>query len=194
MDSVELEAYRTRFSDVRKGLASQVDGGMNLIDELLKELSWTKTALEQTKLDLDNEREARRRLQQDAQENKDWKEQLESRPHIVALIDADADGYVFHDDYITMAEKGGENAADSLLAALQQFVRDMAGIPSGIDILVRAYANVGGLGKALERGKRVNDVGQFRAFTKGFSNRQAFFDFIDVGSGKERADFKVREL
>jgi hypothetical protein len=50
--------------------------------------------LKQTKLDLDNECEARRRLQQEVQESKEWKEQQGRRPFAVALIDADADGYV----------------------------------------------------------------------------------------------------
>lgn len=61
-----------------------------------------------------------------------------------------------------------------------------------MDILVKAFANVSGLGGALERDGRLKDVGQFRAFATGFSNRQAFFDIVDVGPGKERADFKIR--
>lgn len=61
-----------------------------------------------------------------------------------------------------------------------------------MDILVRAFANVSGLGAALERDGRLKEAGQLRAFATGFSTRQAFFDFVDVGAGKERADFKVR--
>jgi len=61
-----------------------------------------------------------------------------------------------------------------------------------VDILVRAFANVGGLGAALEHDGRLKDAAQLRAFATGFSSRQAFFDFVDVGSGKERADLKVR--
>jgi hypothetical protein len=61
-----------------------------------------------------------------------------------------------------------------------------------MDILVRAFANVGGLGAALVRDGRLSDAGQLRAFATGFSRRQAFFDFVDVGAGKERADLKVQ--
>jgi hypothetical protein len=71
-------------------------------------------------------------------------------------------------------------------------VRRVTGEPNRIDILVRAFANVSGLGAALVRDGRLNDVGQLRAFATGFSGRQAFFDFVDVGAGKERADLKVR--
>lgn len=60
----------------------------------MKELECTKAALTQTKLDLDNECDARRRLQQEVQEGREWKERQGRRPFVVALIDADADGYV----------------------------------------------------------------------------------------------------
>ena len=60
----------------------------------MKELDSTKAALKQTKLDLDNECDARRRLQQDVQESRELKERQGRRPFVVALIDADADGYV----------------------------------------------------------------------------------------------------
>lgn len=91
-----------------------------------------------------------------------------------------------------MGAKGGEDAADALLAALQAYVRKVTSEPNGMDILVRAFANVSGLGAALERNGRLKDAGQLRAFATGFSRRQAFFDFVDVGAGKERADLKVR--
>uniref|UniRef100_A0A0D2Y836 DUF7923 domain-containing protein n=1 Tax=Fusarium oxysporum (strain Fo5176) TaxID=660025 RepID=A0A0D2Y836_FUSOF len=166
-----LEIYRGRFADIRAGLAGEVDRGMVLIEELMKELECTKAALTQTKLDLDNECDARRRLQQEVQEGREWKERQGRRP----------------------GAKGGKEAADALLAALQQYVRKVTGEPSRMDILVRAFANVSGLGAALERDGRLRDAGQLRAFASGFSSRQAFFDFVDVGPGKERADLKVRE-
>ena len=54
----------------------------------------TKTALKKTRLDLDSECEARRRLQEEVQERREWEERHGRRPFIIALIDADADGYV----------------------------------------------------------------------------------------------------
>jgi hypothetical protein len=61
-----------------------------------------------------------------------------------------------------------------------------------MDILVRAFANVNGLGAALVRDGKLKNAGQLRAFATGFSRCQVFFDFVDVGAGKERADFKVQ--
>ncbi|VUC26772.1 unnamed protein product [Clonostachys rosea] len=189
----DLEAYRRRVSDVSSGLAREVDQGLQLIQELLEKLGSTEAALTQTKLDLDNEVEARRRLQQEAKTNNEWKEQQERQSFVVALIDADADGYVFHNDYLRRGENGGEDAADALQEALAHYVRELGGIPDNAGIMVKAFANLGGLGRALVRDRVLQDAGQLREFASGFSNRKALFDFIDVGSGKERADHKIRE-
>ncbi|CAH0054134.1 unnamed protein product [Clonostachys solani] len=105
------------------------------------------------------------------------KERQGRRPFVVALINADADGYMFYNNFIIKGAKGGEDAADALLARL-------VGQPNKVDILVKAFANVSGLGAALKRGGK--------AFATSFSSHQAFFDFINVRAGKEWVDFKVR--
>jgi hypothetical protein len=71
-------------------------------------------------------------------------------------------------------------------------MQSLPGGQSEADILVKAYANFNGLGSSLQREKRLKDKDQLRTFAAGFSSRQAFFDFVDVGSGKERADLKVQ--
>ena len=63
---------------------------------------------------------------------------------------------------------------------------------NGADIVVKAFANLSGLGSTLQRERRLRDKDLLRAFAAGFSSRKAFFDFVDVGPGKERADLKVR--
>lgn len=57
---------------------------------------------------------------------------------------------------------------------------------------MKAFANIGGLSGALERSGKLRDKNLLRAFAAGFSGRQALFDFVDIGAGKERADHKVR--
>lgn len=91
-----------------------------------------------------------------------------------------------------MGEKGGKDAADALFAELQVYMRELTGVPNNMDILVRAFANISGLGRTLVRDGRLHDINHLRAFATGFSNRQVFFDFVDVGSGKERADYKIQ--
>ncbi|KAH7111385.1 hypothetical protein EDB81DRAFT_830063 [Dactylonectria macrodidyma] len=159
-----LDIYRARFDNVQTGLTREVDRGMVLTEELLNELEGTTAELKQTKLELDNEREARNRLRQEVEEIREWKQRQKRRPFVVALIDADADCYVFHDSFITRGVKGGEDAADTLLVALQQYVRKVTCESDGMDILVRAFANVSGLSAALQRSGRLNGEGQLRAF------------------------------
>lgn len=79
-----------------------------------------------------------------------------------------------------------------MLKAVRQHVSRLSGEWCDVDIVLRAFANVDGLGAALARGGKVRDVGQFRDFVAGFNNRQPLFDIVDVGAGKERADHKLR--
>jgi hypothetical protein len=65
---------------------------------------------------------------------------------------------------------------------------------AGVEIVVRAFANVDGLSLKLVRDGVIKDRMVLRAFFAGFSNRLALFDFVDVGSGKERADNKIRGM
>ena len=60
------------------------------------------------------------------------------------------------------------------------------------NILVRAYANVRGLGEACVRNGKMKSGASFQSFAQGFTRRQALFDFVDVGTGKEEADNKIR--
>jgi len=98
----------------------------------------------------------------------------------------------FQDRFITKAMKGGEHAADELLARAREYLRGIMNDSEKLDILVKAFANLEGLAFALVRDGRLKDAGQLRAFVTGFSSRLAFFDFVDVGVGKERADHKIR--
>lgn len=44
------------------------------------------------------------------------------------------------------------------------------------------------------RNGSVEDPSLVREFALGFTQARASFDFIDVGYGKERADFKIRGM
>lgn len=60
------------------------------------------------------------------------------------------------------------------------------------DIVVRAYANLKGLTKALHRDGKMQTTADLGLFAQGFTQRQSLFDFVDVGPGKEEADEKIR--
>jgi len=63
-----------------------------------------------------------------------------------------------------------------------------------MDIMVRAYANLKGLAQACFQSGKLKHAADLGFFAVGFTKRQALFDFVDVGAGKERADYKIRGI
>jgi len=90
--------------------------------------------------------------------------------------------------------QGGELAADALHNELQQFVRNHPAVPNGVDIFVKAFAKMSGLGPTLQQAGKVRNQEQLRAFAAGFSQRKPFFEFIDVGPLTDGADDKLKGL
>lgn len=60
-------------------------------------------------------------------------------------------------------------------------------------IVVHVVLNLQGLGRRLQSCGLISQPDQLVEFGRGFSLAQPLFSFIDVGSGKERADHKARE-
>ena len=90
-------------------------------------------------------------------------------------------------------EEGGEAAADELLVKTREHMRSFMKDCDKIDVVARAYANLKGFGKACVRtGRMKNSSDDLHSFANGFTQRQALFDFVDVGTGKEQADDKIR--
>ncbi|KAJ3455366.1 hypothetical protein MRS44_013966 [Fusarium solani] len=186
--SPQPQSYRQRLKELRIAEEQRSD----LIEELITKLEDTDAKLEQAELDLQAEQDARRRLQQDMLALRNRGRIVERRPFAVVLIDADADGYAFQDRFIKAASTGGEEAADELLTATQEYLRTIVDDSDRLDVVVKAFAHLDGLGSRLVREARVKDTAQVRAFCAGFSSRLPMFDFVDVGFGKERADNKIR--
>ncbi|KAK2051073.1 hypothetical protein LY76DRAFT_465719, partial [Colletotrichum caudatum] len=137
--------------------------------DLLERLDRTESSLKQTKFDLENECDARRRLQDEAQQHRDWREHQSRSRFVVALIDADADEYVFRDDFIKKGEGGGKNAADALQAAMHSHINELYGGRFHLDIVVRAFANLSGLEMSLKRDSRLQNCSHLRDFVTGFN-------------------------
>lgn len=64
--------------------------------------------------------------------------------------------------------------------------------PKTIPVMVKAYANLSGLAQACVRDKKLGSTVDMHQFWIGFSRRYPLVDFVDVGSGKEEADNKLR--
>ena len=91
-------------------------------------------------------------------------------------------------------EKGGKDAADELLARIKDYLKTIKTDSDDMDVMVRAYANLKDLTHACVRSGKVKHTADFGLFAIGFTKRQALFDFVDVGAGKERADNKIRGI
>ncbi|KAF2690630.1 hypothetical protein K458DRAFT_61161 [Lentithecium fluviatile CBS 122367] len=169
-----------------------------LIEELLDKLEKTEAKLAQTELDLNSEQNVRRTLQAEVVEAKDRESALAQkqsrRPFVLVLIDADADGFLFQDKFITRRAQGGEALADELLVRTREYLRPQFEDADTLDIIVRVYANLEGMANYLVRQDKVRNLGQLRAFATGFCGRISSFDFVDTGVGKEGSSArKVRE-
>ncbi|KAL8849542.1 MAG: hypothetical protein Q9221_005476 [Calogaya cf. arnoldii] len=100
----------------------------------------------------------------------------------------------FHDHFLNKNEVGGRLAADELSVQVKQYINNHNLDTENMDVVVRAYANVRGLGKACVKNNLMKSTADLGLFANGFTGRHPLFDFVDVGLGKERADHKIREL
>ncbi|PSN64190.1 hypothetical protein BS50DRAFT_99889 [Corynespora cassiicola Philippines] len=145
-----------------------------------------------------SEQNVRRTLQAEVVDTKERESALAQkqarRPFALVLIDADADGFLFQDKYLTRKAQGGESLADELLIRVREYLRTDFEDADSLDIVVRIYANLEGMANFLVRQDKVRNLGQLRAFSTGFCGRISSFDWIDVGVSKEgNSGRKVRE-
>lgn len=99
---------------------------------------------------------------------------------------------IFDDRLIQKAEAGGKEAASILWGAVRDYVhKKIPDLSSDYKIVTRIYANLKGLGDVCNRAGILDNPNHMEEFTRGFTGSKQLFDFIDVGSGKDRADDKI---
>jgi hypothetical protein len=109
---------------------------------------------------------------------------------VLILIDADHDGYTFGDDYITRGADGGQSAARELQKGVQTQLH-ARGVDENVLVMVRAFANTEAVSKILGESGVDEPKTKMARFIQGF-NQVKFCDFVSVGSGKDRADEKIK--
>lgn len=93
--------------------------------------------------------------------------------------------------------KGGERAAHTFRQHIETLIREDDG---GSDtlihcrVMVRVYVNFTGLSGALIRKGIIASSNDLCLFANGFTSSEPLFDFVDVGSTKEVADYKIRGM
>jgi hypothetical protein len=97
----------------------------------------------------------------------------------------------FKDDYYLNVD-GGRKAALDLRASVQDYLKKQQPQLSSLPIVVKAFANEDGLSHLLVKAKIIKSPGLLGDFAKGFSQAYNTSDFVLVGSGKDRADEKIK--
>ncbi|KXX77112.1 hypothetical protein MMYC01_205401 [Madurella mycetomatis] len=156
-------------------------------DALSQLLNQHETLIEsyrRLKSDYEEEREAREKYKQMAKGQ-------ERNPFVLVLVDGD--GYVFNDSLIAKRAEGGSAAAQMLNDEVKASLRR-----KGLEhcqVMVRIYANVFGLSKALSKaGLAGNESRSLAPFIASFNRSYGLTEFVDAGQLKENADFKLRAL
>jgi len=113
---------------------------------------------------------------------------------VVVLIDGD--GAKFTEELLQSQDKGGAEAAFRLNKAVREYVAatDPELCEDDTPVVVKIWANLGGLTNALHKDGSVKTRFQMSEFAEHFSRSRAEFDFINVGRGKENADMKMRRM
>ncbi|KAK4541043.1 hypothetical protein LTR36_008412 [Oleoguttula mirabilis] len=117
---------------------------------------------------------------------------LNRDPFVLVLIDGD--GMIFNNNFLRDGETGGRQAAAVLHDAVQKWsVEAVIETPPDVKVVVRVYANLGGLADVCTKAGLISSPNQLAEFARGFTRGKTLFDFVDVGAGKDRADGKIAE-
>ncbi|KAI2624668.1 hypothetical protein GGS26DRAFT_564601 [Hypomontagnella submonticulosa] len=111
-------------------------------------------------------------------------------PYLLVLIDGD--GLLFKENLVKQGAQGGIKAANELHKAVVEKYSYLA--QTNIQVLAKIIANVPALSKTLKRTNCIDSETILYEFIAGFNQAQTSFDFVDVGSVKERADAKMIDI
>ncbi|KAF1823683.1 uncharacterized protein K489DRAFT_394208 [Dissoconium aciculare CBS 342.82] len=181
LGQIDTSDYLGRLEVFRKSDAER--------DALLQEVEQTA--------DYNNEKDSRRLWQSKANTSQrlldQHNKQSATSNFAVALIDGD--GALFQDYLYKQGTNGGAEAAGLLHTEIQSHLQTI--YPDGNvgdwNIVVQVFCNLQGLTAALLRAGIISNHTDLSEFGRSFGLARPLFNFIDVGTGKERADHKIRE-
>ncbi|KAI1137226.1 hypothetical protein F5Y05DRAFT_388537 [Hypoxylon sp. FL0543] len=169
----------------------------DMLRELIAKYQDLEERFERKSKEYDNEAQTRGLYQARANELNtkliDIQHKAEVNSFVIAIIDGD--GAVFRDDLIAKGEEGGAMAAHQLRLDIRKHLKEV--YPDiNVEtwkIVAQVVLNLDGLSRKLCSVNITKSLSELPAFARGFSRVQGLFSIIDVGKGKEQADFKVRE-
>ncbi|TPX08572.1 uncharacterized protein E0L32_009911 [Thyridium curvatum] len=118
----------------------------------------------------------------------------EAHPMVFAIIDGD--GAIFREELISQGGAGGSQAAHLLQTAIKKHLKEIYADTNveTWNIVVQIVLNQDGLSNKLQSVNLVDKQDDLANFARAFGRTQPLFCFVDVGSGKEQADHKIREM
>ena len=163
-DAAQLDNFRQASSKHQETLSQTLEKYTTLMENYKRLRS-----------DYEEERDARERYKQMAKGQ-------ERNPFVLVLVDGD--GMIFEDDLVSGGADGGQRAAHLLNDAIRRSLRGRG--LEHCQIMVRIYANLVGLSKALSRAKLVGaEKRSLAPFVANFNRSYEMFDFVDAGELKE---------
>ncbi|KAI0016617.1 hypothetical protein F4780DRAFT_758443 [Xylariomycetidae sp. FL0641] len=156
----------------------------NALSTILERYSDLLANYKRLKSDYEEEREGRERYKQLARGQ-------ERNPFVLVLVDGD--GYIFDEEMVAAGAEGGSRAAQRLNEAIKSNLRKKG--LEDCEIVIRVYANLVGLSKALSKaGLCGAEKRSLAPFVASFTRSYGLTDFVDAGELKENADFKLRAM
>ncbi|CAK4030169.1 Hypothetical predicted protein [Lecanosticta acicola] len=187
LDSHTSELY-TRFDQIK-----DAEGQKNkLIEELLNRYQYVQEERDELQKELSQARLASASTAELDHYKTAYSQcisMVKQAPFVLVLVDGD--GMIFQNYLLRLGEYGGRQAADILKKRVSSWSRT-ANIPEASQIAVRIYANSKGLAQTCTKAGIVNSPEVVEDFFRGFTQGGDLFNFIDVGSGKDRADTKMK--
>jgi hypothetical protein len=87
---------------------------------------------------------------------------------------------------------GGSEAATKLQRAIREHISSLYNNAGNWPTLVHIYLSLDKLGQALCKAGLLKHPQELRSFAQSFNVNQPLFSIVDVGHGKERADYKIK--
>jgi hypothetical protein len=98
----------------------------------------------------------------------------------------------FQDSFLQLAANGGSEAASKLQYAIHDHIASLYPNSGNWSIMVQIYVSLDKLAAKLFQVGLLRTPHELRTFAQNFGVNQPLFSIIDVGQGKERADYKIK--
>lgn len=107
------------------------------------------------------------------------------------LVLIDADSLLFTKELLSKGEKGGAEAANNMMNAVQTFCTQTLHHLESFRIVVRIYANIKSLADNLTKLKVIDRPSLLDDFVRGANGSELLLDFVDSGSRPNATRTKI---